>query len=155
MATTPATAIPPTRRRAESAADGAATSPAGLTATALDVVDMINEHRASAGLEPVEVDNQLAREAMRQAAVAAEVDGYPPVDLTAVGNRHPGRWGSIFANTISGPTAEEAFQSTVEDPRTRANLEKSSADVVGVGVAYAADGTTLYLVEYLAEALAP
>jgi uncharacterized protein YkwD len=139
---------------AGSAADAVATSQAGLAATARDVVDLINEHRAGAGLDPVEVDAQLGREAMRQAATAAEVDSYPPIDLAAIGNRHPGRWGSIFANTISGPSAEEAFRSTVADPQTRANLEKSSADVVGVGVAYAEDGTTLYLVEYLAEALA-
>jgi hypothetical protein len=101
-------------------------------------------------LDPVTVDPQLAAEAMRHATLAAEVEGYPRANVRTIRNRHEGRWGHIFVNTISGPDAETAFRGTLAGTETRENIEKSSATVAGVGLAYAADGTTLYLVEMLA-----
>jgi uncharacterized protein YkwD len=133
----------------DTASGGAAT----LDEMADDVIAMTNAHRADIGLDPVTVDPQLAREAMRHATLAADVDGYPEADLTAIGNRHEGRWGNIFVNTISGPDVETAFEGTLEGRLTRENLEHSSANVAGVGLAYAEDGTTLYLVEMLAARL--
>ena len=131
------------------ASGGAAT----LDEMAADVIAMTNAHRADVGLDPVTVDPQLAREAMRHATLAAEVEGYPQADLTAISNRHEGQWGNIFVNTISGPDVESAFEGTLQTRLTRNNLEKSSATVAGVGLAYADDGTTLYMVEMLAAAL--
>ncbi|HEY5887157.1 MAG TPA: protein kinase, partial [Acidimicrobiales bacterium] len=133
----------------DTASGGAAT----LDEMAADVIDLTNDHRADIGLDPVTVDPQLAREAMRHASLAADVEGYPQADLTAISNRHEGRWGNIFVNTISGPDVESAFEGTLQTTSTRNNVEKSSATVAGVGLAYADDGTTLYLVEMLAARL--
>jgi uncharacterized protein YkwD len=134
-------------------ASGDASSDATLDEMADDVIAMTNAHRADIGLDPVTVDPQLAREAMRHASLAADVEGYPQADLTAISNRHEGRWGNIFVNTISGPDVESAFEGTLQTTSTRNNVEKSSATVAGVGLAYADDGTTLYLVEMLAARL--
>jgi uncharacterized protein YkwD len=137
----------------EAAGDGGAPSGATLDEMAADVIDLTNDHRADVGLDPVTVDPQLAREAMRHATLAAEVEGYPEANLTAISNRHEGRWGTIFVNTISGPDVESAFEGMLQTRLTRENLEKSAATVAGVGLAYAEDGTTLYLVEMLAARL--
>ncbi|MET1048067.1 MAG: CAP domain-containing protein, partial [Acidimicrobiales bacterium] len=136
-----------------SAGDGGASSGATIDEMAADVIDLTNDHRADVGLDPVTVDPQLAREAMRHATLAAEVEGYPEANLAAISNRHEGRWGNIFVNTISGPDVESAFEGMLQTRLTRDNLEKSSANVAGVGLAYAEDGTTLYLVEMLAARL--
>ncbi|MET0148180.1 MAG: protein kinase [Acidimicrobiales bacterium] len=135
------------------AGDGGPSSGATLDEMAADVIDLTNDHRADVGLDPVTVDPQLAREAMRHATLAAEVEGYPEANLAAISNRHEGRWGNIFVNTISGPDVESAFEGMLQTRLTRDNLEKSSATVAGVGLAYAEDGTTLYLVEMLAARL--
>lgn len=132
---------------------GDATSDATLDELAADVIDLTDAHRAEVGLDPVAVDPQLTREARRHAALAAEVEGYPEANLAAISNRHEGRWGNIFVNTISGPDVESAFEGMLQTRLTRDNLEKSSATVAGVGLAYAEDGTTLYLVEMLAARL--
>ena len=137
----------------EAPGDGGAPSDATLDEMAADVIDLTNAHRADVGVDPVAVDPQLAREAMRHATLAAEVEGYPEANLTAISNRHEGRWGTIFVNTISGPDVESAFEGMLQTRLTRENLEKSSATVAGVGLAYAEDGTTLYLVEMLAARL--
>jgi serine/threonine protein kinase len=136
-----------------SAGDDTASGGATLDEMAAEVIDQTNAHRADIGLDPVSVDPQLAREAMRHATLAADVDAYPQADLTAIGNRHEGRWGNIFVNTISGPDVDAAFEGMLQTTSTRTNLENSSATVAGVGLAYADDGTTLYLVEMLAARL--
>ena len=106
----------------EAAGDGGAPSGATLDEMATDVIDLTNDHRADVGVDPVSVDPQLAREAMRHATLAAEVEGYPEANLTAISNRHEGRWGTILVNTISGPDVESAFEGMLQTRLTRENL---------------------------------
>ncbi len=118
-------------------------------ATKADLVDAVNAHRRDAGVDPVTVDPQLAREAQAHADAAAEQGEFPPVDPT-IGDRHRRRWFTVYSLAIAGESAADAQQNAFDSPTTEPNLVVGDADVVGVGLATSEDGGTTYLVEYLA-----
>jgi uncharacterized protein YkwD len=118
---------------------------------ATQVVDLVNKHRASLGLAPLKVSPTLTNSAVWKARHMAEYrymthnDPAPPVARTAADRiqtcGYNSGWGENIAYGYSTPQA--VMNAWLNSPDHRANIEKATFKVIGVGAA-AADSGTLY-----------
>ena len=124
-------------------------TPAQLRGASDQLVDQLNDVRVDADVGEVTVDDVLTQEARRFAADAAEVQGFPEIDRDQL---PPGRWGRVGVVTTAGSSPQDAFDNAVDSDQTLPTLVDPQADVTGIGLARAGDGS-YYLVVLLGQSL--
>jgi hypothetical protein len=108
--------------------------------------------RTAAGVAAVTEDPDLTDEARDLSAASAQAEAFLPIDENVIATHHPNQWGRVFTATTAGSTPDDAFDNAVESDVTQASLLEARADVAGLGVALAADGS-YYLVVLLGQSV--
>lgn len=140
---------PPTsiRVRAEAPTSGST----DVTAVHDELLRMLNETRAQAGLPALTIDSRAEAIAMAhsQDMVAHDFTGHEspttgsPADRVRASGLHSGL---VLENIGRGYSAQEIHDGLVASPGHRANLVNADANVVGIGVvADASDGRTAFI----------
>ncbi|WP_173055971.1 CAP domain-containing protein [Phytohabitans houttuyneae] len=145
----PRTATSPTPKRSPSRTTTRATTSGGSTAQSADenkVVDITNQERAAAGCGPVKVNTKLASAAGLHSEDQAEhnnmshtgSDGSSPWQRS----ERAGYTNAIGENVAMGyRTPAAVMDGWMNSPGHRANILNCSAKAIGVGLAYASDGS--------------
>jgi hypothetical protein len=119
---------------------GNPTTPAQLRRAANQLFDRLNELRDDQGLPRVEPDADLTTEANDQAIANAESGLFLDIHRDALFAEHPNQWSQVFATKTRGTTPDDAFDNGVAD-QLEESVFDDSADVAGIGLALAGDGT--------------
>ena len=140
-----------------------ATTPAlaadNLTNLSRGAVDLVNQERLKAGLNPLEWNDRLAAAASSYANEMASQgffahnapDGTTPVSRAQKAGYPAYGWGGLYVgeNLARGfNTAESVNQAWMNSPEHRANLLLPKYREIGVGVAVAPDGTKYWAQEF-------
>jgi uncharacterized protein YkwD len=134
---------------------GAAFRPANA-AFAAQVVQLVNEHRASLGLHALKLSPSLSASAVWKArhmatyGYMAHDDPAPPVARTA-GDRiaacgYRGGWGENIAAGFTTPAA--VLAAWLQSPGHRANIENPAYVVTGAGASVTANGVTVWAQDF-------
>lgn len=131
-------------------------APGGLTSQvgadpAADFVAMTNADRAAAGVQPLRVDPTLTSLATRWAEHLAATGIWTHQDMNALLDGPVRGYGWVAENigTIPvGVTEQELEELFLADEAHRANLLRPRDNVIGVGVATDANGTTWIVVDF-------
>ena len=127
--------------------------PANRKDMATRVVELVNQHRAARGLRSLRVSATLTASAVWKARHMAHYrymahnDPAPPVGrtvgqrLAACGFAGAG-WGENIANGYR--TAEAVVSGWLSSPGHRANIERASYGVIGVGAAVSSNGAVYW-----------
>ena len=130
-----------------------------LTSLARRAVDLTNQERLKAGLQPLEWNNNLAAAATAYANEMASQgffahnapDGTTPVSRAQKAGYPAYGWGGLYVgeNLARGfDTAESVTQAWMNSPEHRANLLLPKYREIGIGVAVARDGTKYWAQEF-------
>lgn len=120
---------------------------------AAEVVRLVNEHRASAGLPPLGASVSLTKAALWKARHMARYDYFdhddpaPPVARTWSDRMTAcGATGAARAENIAygQRTAAEVMEGWLDSPGHRANIESTQYGFIGVGAATSAAGVTYW-----------
>ena len=134
---------------------GAAFRPANV-AFAEQVVQLVNQHRASLGLRALKVSPSLSASAVWKArhmatySYMAHDDPAPPIARTA-GERiaacgYHGGWGENIAAGFTTPAA--VLAAWLQSPGHRANIENPAYVVTGAGASVTANGVTVWAQDF-------
>lgn len=141
---------PPTSIRVRAAVDTTSGS-TDVTSVHDELLRMLNETRAGAGLPALTIDSRAETIAMAhsQDMVAHDFTGHEspttgsPADRVRAAGLHSGL---VLENIGRGYSAREIHDGLVASPGHRANLVNADANVVGIGVvADASDGRTAFI----------
>ena len=134
---------------------GAAFRPANA-ALAGEVIQLVNQHRATLGLHALKVSPSLSASAVWKArhmatySYMAHDDPAPPVArtaadrITACGYR--GSWGENIAAGF--PTPAAVLAAWLQSPGHRANIENPAYVVTGAGASVTANGVTVWAQDF-------
>jgi uncharacterized protein YkwD len=125
-------------------------------AFAAQVVQLVNEHRASLGLHALKLSPSLSASAVWKArhmatyGYMAHDDPAPPVARTA-GDRiaacgYRGGWGENIAAGFTTPAA--VLAAWLQSPGHRANIENPAYVVTGAGASVTANGVTVWAQDF-------
>ena len=140
---------PPTSIRVHAARD--TTSSADVTSVHDDLLRLLNETRATAGLSPLTIDARVEAiaHAHSEDMVVHDFTGHTspttgsPSDRVTAAGLHSGL---VLENIGRGYSAQEIHDGLVASPGHRANLVNSDANVIGIGiVADGSDGRTAFV----------
>ena len=128
-------------------------APAPAPTTQQQVVNITNQRRAENGLAPLTMNSTLTAVAQAHAADQASVDtmSHTGTDGSDAGTRivrsgYPTHaWGENVAGGYTTPDAVMA--AWMNSPGHRANILNSTFTQIGIGLAYAADGTPYWAME--------
>ena len=130
-----------------------------LSQLARGAMDLVNQERLKAGLNPLEWNDQLASAAKSYANEMASnnffahnaPDGSTPVSRAQKAGYAAYGWGGLYVgeNLARGfNTAESVNQAWMNSPDHRANLLLPKYREIGIGVAVAPDGTKYWAQEF-------
>ena len=128
-------------------------APAPAPTTQQTVVDITNQRRAENGLAPLTMNSTLTAVAQAHAADQASVDtmSHTGTDGSDAGTRivqsgYPTQaWGENVAGGYTTPDAVMA--AWMNSPGHRANIVNGTFTQIGIGLAYAGDGTAYWAME--------
>jgi uncharacterized protein YkwD len=123
------------------------------------VVELVNQHRASLGLQPLNVSPTLTNSAVWKSLHMAyynylQHDDPPPPFARTVGERleacgYPASLAGWGENAAYGyPTPEAVMQGWLGSPSHRSNIENPYWRVIGVGAAQAAGGALFWTQDF-------
>ena len=120
------------------------------------MTDLVNNERASRGIDTLTADSRLVIFARSYAHEMAAHDFFSHVSpitgnlLSRINRAGFKYWVLAGENLADAPSTEDAFRALMESPSHRANLLNTTYDSIGIGAVDGGDFGTIYVQEFMA-----